>query len=73
MKDRQKVVEFIALKMLESMSYNELTRFYLNQTKESLKDETDEELTDYLDNYCVHEDGSLNNEEYTKYADYLDV
>ena len=63
MKDRQKVVEFIALKMSMSMSYSELTRFYLNQTKESLKDKTDEELMDYLDNY----------EEYTKYADYLDV
>ena len=73
MKDRQKVVEFIALKSLESMSVKALMRFYLDQTEESLEDETDEELTDYLDNYCVHEDGSLNNEEYTKYADYLDV
>ena len=73
MKDRQKVVEFIALKSLESMSVKALMRFYLDQTEESLKDETDEELVNYLDDYCVDEEGGLDNEEFTKYTGYLDA
>lgn len=73
MKDRQKVVEFIALKSLESMSVKALMRFYLDQTEESLKDETDEELVNYLDSYCVDEDGVHDDEQFIEYTGCLDV
>ena len=73
MKDRQKVVEFIALKSLESMSVKALMRFYLDQTEESLKDETDEELVNYLDSYCVDEYGVHDDEQFIEYTGYLDA
>ena len=73
MKDRQKVVEFIALKSLESMSVKALMRFYLDQTEESLINETDEELVSYLDDWCVDEDGNHNDEEFLEYTSYLEV
>ena len=73
MKDRQKVVKFIALKSLESMSVKALMRFYLDQTEESLEDETDEELVNYLDSYCVDEYGVHDDEQFIEYTGYLDV
>jgi hypothetical protein len=69
MKDRQKVVEFIALKSLESMPVKDLIQFYLEQTKESLMDETNEELWSYLEDYCKYDDGD---EEFREYTGYLD-
>jgi hypothetical protein len=70
MKNRQKVVEFIALRSLESMSVKELIRFYLDQTEESLMDATDEDLVGYLEDYCVDDDGD---EEFSEYVGYLEV
>jgi hypothetical protein len=70
MENRQKVVEFIARKSLESMMVKDLIQFYLEQIEESLLDETDEELVDYLDDYCEHGD---DNDEFSLYCSYLNV
>jgi hypothetical protein len=69
MENRQKVVNFIALKSLDSMPVKELIQFYLEQTKESLMDETNEELLSYLEDYCKDDDGD---KEFHEYVGYLE-